>query len=149
MIKATIQECRDAYVAFAGQGGIGSAALPHKAAWRVSRVIGKLKTVVRDFEETHRKLLMDAGGVANGNVVEIAAPERKEGESQADFEGRQKKHIETIHDLNKAVTELTKEEVEVSYDPIPLDLFGDERNPEKSAQLRPVDLESAGPFIKE
>ena len=148
-MKATVQECRDAFKAFSGPGGIGSVVLPAKAAWRVSRLISKLKPVVRDFEETQRKLIIDAGGRESGGMIELKNDPKGKTESDADFKAREAAFLQQINDHTKAVEELTKEEVEVDYESIPLSLFENEREPDKSPALKPMDLANAGPFIQE
>lgn len=146
MVKATVQEVVDAFGAFTS---IGAEKLSAKAAYRVSRLISKLKSEVRDFEETKRKLFLDAGGVNEAGDITIKGPDRCDGESQADFDARVKQHAEVVNKLSDDINALLKEPVEIDYDPIPMTLFENESDPAKSAQLRPVDLANAGPFIKE
>ncbi len=147
MIKATVQEVREAFRAFSV--GIGTVSLPPKAAWRVARLITKLKPIVRDFEETQRKMLLDAGGVNEGGAIVLKLSPRKDDEKQEDFDKREAVHVALVTRLNEGMDELTKEEVEIAYDPIPLSLFENEKDPAKSPDLKPVDLANAGPFLTE
>ena len=146
MIKTTVREVVEAFSALSS---IGAEKLPAKAAYRVSKLISKLKSEVKDFEETKRKLFLDAGGVSENGGITLKEPVRRDDEPQADFDEREKAHKETINKLSADLDELLKEPTEIDYDAIPLSLFENEKDPEKSAQLRPVDLANAGSFIKE
>lgn len=145
MIKVKIQDAKTAYVAFTE---IGQIALPPKAAYRVARLISKLRGPVSSFEETQHKLYLEAGGVLSGNSISVKAPERLDDESPEEFQQREAEHIAKVQQLRQGMKELLDEEVEIDYDPIPLSLF-DNDSPERAAKLKPVDLANAGPFIKE
>lgn len=149
MIKATVQQVRDAYRAFTRINE--EVRLPQKPAWRVARLLGQLKPVVRSFEETQLKLFKNAGGVQGDRGISIPALEREEGEPAADWKGRQDERRELINELNDEIKRLNDEEVEINYDPIPISLFEDEDKtpPEKRRQFSANDFADAGPFLVE
>lgn len=149
MIKATVQEVRDAHRAFRRINE--EVRLPQKAAWRVARLLNLLKPVVRDFEETQLKLFLDAGGVQLGGGVQLESPVRQDGQSIDDFNKIQTAHRETVNKLNDELRGLNKNDVEIQYDAIPLTLFEDEEATpkEKRRQFSANDFADAGPFISE
>ena len=148
-LKATIEEARLAYGALRRMNE--SVKLPQKPAWRVARLMGKLKPIVTDFEETQLKLFKDAGGEQAGNGVQIPPLERREDEPSSSWEARQKERRETIAKLNDDLRELNKTEVDVDYDAIPLSMFEDkEGTPEdKKMRFSANDFHDLGPFITE
>lgn len=148
--KSKLHEVRLAFSAFSGRqmpdgtvdGGIGNADIPAKASHRVSRLIVKLRSELRAFEEAQRKAFLAAGAVNEGGTLMMKAPERKDDESQADFDARVEAHKQAVNKLNEEINELLEQEVEIDYQPIPLSLFED-------SKLKPNDLANAGPFISE
>lgn len=144
MISCTVEDVRSAYRAFRRIGD--EVRLPQKAAWRVSRLISKLKPIVVDFEETQRKLFLDAGAAAMGGLVQIE-PLVRGSESDDEWVARLEKRRDTVNQLNSDIAALTKEGVSVDYDPIPLSLFKGTDN--KDTAISPVDFSDAGPFIIE
>jgi len=149
MIKATVQEVLDSHKAFRRINE--EVRLPQKAAWRVARLLNKLKPEVKNFEEAQLKLFMDAGGVQSGGGVQLEALEREDDESSAEWAKRQKEHRDTLNKLSDEMRGLSKNEVEIDYDPIPLVLFeDDEKTPaEKRRQFSANDFADAGPFLVE
>jgi len=144
MITATVKEICDAYRAFCR---IGEVRLPPKAAWRVSRILSKLKLVVIDFEETQKKLFLDIGGELTTTGVQILPIERNKNENDEDWNKRLAKQRETLIKLNADMTALNKEEVKIDYDPIPLSLFNG--HDEKNIFIAPCDFADAGQFIQD
>lgn len=147
MITATVEEVRNAYRAFRRINE--ETRLPQKPAWRISRLLGKLKPVVVSFEETQLKLFLDAGGHQAGGGVQIDGPEREEGEPAADWRKRFADHREKLNKLNEEIRALNAENVEIDYDAIPLALFeDDEKTPaEKRRQFSANDFADCGQFI--
>lgn len=156
-IKVTMAEVRNAYRAFKGttsgdnklDGGIGNAVLPPKASLRVAKLIRALKDELTDFEEAQRKIIIDAGGVNEMGAALLKLDPRKDDETQDAYDARAEEHRKKVNDINDKVSEMLKEEVDIAVEPLPLSIFENERAPEKSAQLRPVDLADAGQFIRE
>jgi hypothetical protein len=148
-IKATVQEIRDAFSAFTRMNE--EVRLPQKAAWRVARLMGKLKPVVTSFEETQLKLMKDAGGKANDTGFAITAEPRKDGETEAEYRTRMEEHRIVVDTLFEELKALGKEEVEIDYDPIPLSFFADSDKiaEEKRPRFSANDFLKAGSFIKE
>jgi hypothetical protein len=117
--------------------------LPTKAAWRVSRVLSRIRPIVVSFETTQRKLFLDAGGRIEGQSVLIDNVERMNDESDFTFATRREEHRQQMSKLQDEVMELDQEVVALDCDPIPLSLF-----PE-AVEIRPTDLMSAGSFLIE
>jgi hypothetical protein len=149
MVKCTVQEVRDAHRALRRINE--EVRLPQKAAWRVSRLLAKLKPEVVSFEETQLKLFRDAGGVQTGGGVQIDAPERRDDENAMDWAARQKEHRGTLNKLNDELRDLNKNEVEIDYDPLLLALFEDDDTTpkDKRRQFSANDFADVGPFICE
>jgi len=143
MIQTTVEECRTAYRAFRRIGE--ETRLPAKASWRVSRILGKLKSVVADFENVQKDLFLAAGGVIENNGVTLRSLERAEGEDDAVWNKRIMQHQAAIARLTAEMKALLDERVEISYDPIPLSCFGDGGD----VKIAPCDFSDAGQFICE
>ena len=143
MIKATLREALNAHRALQR---IGETKLPAKSAWRVGRLISKLRPISEDYQKTQQKLILDHGGVRSGIEISLAPPVRN-GEDEAAFGVLMSAYRKKVQELNDAMEAVLAEAVEVDYDPIPLALF--EPDADHSAQLAPNDLSGAGPFIKE
>lgn len=139
MIKATIGEAALAYKALRN---IGEQKLKGKAAWRVARLQGKMKDAIVAYEETQKKLFLDHGGKESDKGVTLSMDPRKEEESDADFSAREKEFAEKMTALNHELVALSKQTVEIDYDPIPLEIL-------EEADLSPNDLADMGPFMKE
>jgi len=148
-IKAKVEEVRTAYGALRHMND--EIRLPQAAAWRVARLMGKLKPIVADYEEAQLKLFKDVGGIASQQGINIPPLERGEDESAKDWKKRQDERRADIDALNEAMRELNKNEVEVDYDPLPLNLFEDkEDTPEdKKKKFSANDFADLGPFITE
>ena len=146
-VKTTVQEVRDAYRAFKRISE--EVRLPQKPAWRIGRLLNRLKPVVVDFEETQLQLYRGAGGYENGRGVEIKVPIREEGEDPVVFMERQRDHEAAVARLAEEIRALSGEEVEIDYDPIPLSLLQDDATtkPDKRRQFSPNDFADAGVFI--
>lgn len=149
MIKAKVEEVRAAYKAFLRIAEENR--LPQKPAWRVSRLLGKLKPVVRDFEQTQLRLFRDAGGVERNGGIVLEGPARMEFDTDAEWQAKLDKHNQAVNDLNTQFRGLNAEEVEIDYDALPVNLFEDAENvpAEKRMRFSPNDFADAGPFIKE
>lgn len=150
MIKATVQEVR---LAFAALSRIfEQTKLDQKSAWRISRMLGKLKGHVRDFERVQLKLYMDAGGIIDGRGITINPPQPKQAdETLAEYERRLNEYRERTSRLSREIDALNECVVEVDYDPIPISLLPKERKNEKGenepVEYSVLDLVEAGPFI--
>lgn len=140
MIQATVQQVRDAHRSFRRINE--EVRLPAKAAWRVARLLNKLRTEVVAFEQTQLKLFRDVGGVEHNGGVTLREPERADKETDVALAQRMTEHHATVSRLSDAIRNLNNETVEIDYDPIPLEFFED----------RPVsanDFADAAPFIRE
>lgn len=140
-MEATVEEVKDAFRALSRISEENR--LVAKSAWRVSRMLGKLKPVVKDFEHTQLKLYRDAGGVQSGNGIVIEPPARDDDESETDYRARLDAHNQKMNSLIDQMQELGAEKVSIDYDPLPFSLLGDE------SKLSPNDLSALGPFITE
>lgn len=139
-MRATVQQIRAAYQALTRIGQ--STLLPAKAAWRVARLLNKLRPVVATFEETQLNLFLSAGGVQTDRAVEIAAPVRGDETDEA-WAVRGKAHRDRVNKLNADLMELNKAEEDIDYDPLPLDVFGED------VHVSAIDFAELGPFLKE
>lgn len=146
MIDCTVQEVRDAYRAFKRIGE--ETRLPQKAAWRISRLMGKMKPILADFEEAQKKLFLDAGGAVSGAGVEIRPPERGTDETDEAWDAKLKEHRDTMNRLSQDIAALTKEKAQIDYDPLPLTMLDDD-DPKRAQRFSFNDLADAGPFIAE
>lgn len=138
MIQATVQQ---ALTAFPALQRLSAVPLGAKAAWRLSRLLGKVKSVIIDFETTQKQIFLDAGGVVVGNQLSILEPMRN-GQDDAAWELFMNAHKAKIVALTEQMNELMSESIEIAYEPIDIGLFGD-------AKVSANDLEEAGPFLKE
>lgn len=139
MLKVTVQQAREAYRALRRVND--EVRLPAKAAWRVGRLLTKVKAVVADFEQTQLKLFLQHGGVQSGNGVTISEPLRN-GESDEDWTSIMAKHMAKIAEVNAQLKVLNGEPVEIDHEPISIALFED-------AKVSANDLADAGPFVAE
>lgn len=148
MIKASVEEVRAAYRALRRINE--EVRLTGKAAWRVSRLLNKLKPEVVSFEEAQLALFRGAGGSHAGGGIQIEPPARGDDESQADWDAKLKEHKERINKLNDNLMALNKESVEIDYDPLPLSLFDDDSMPkEKQPRFSANDFADLGQFLTE
>lgn len=149
MLKATVQECREAFIAFRRINE--EVRLPQKPAWRISRLQTLLKPVCISFEETQQKLLTDAGATHGAQGLGLNPPVREVGEPNTDWVARDKAFSATLSEYLSAQKALNAEEVEINYDPIPLKLFDDdEKTPaDKRRQFSANDFMNCGKFLVE
>ncbi len=143
MITSTVSEVRAAYRAFRRMGD--ELRLPQKAAWRVSRLLNKLKGVVVDFEETQLKLFLNAGATQSAGGLQLEALERGKSASDEAWNARLKERREITNKLNEDLMALNQEPVQIDYDAIPLSLF--KGNGAQDLMVAPVDFADAGSFI--
>lgn len=141
MIKATVNEVRDAFRALRRINE--EVRLKHKAAWRVARLLNKLKSALKDFEEAQLKLFTDAGGVPEGNGITLREPVRGKDMADLDWNAAMQAHKDKVTALGKELKALGMEEVEIDYDPIPCSLFDDDM------KVSANDLADAGRFLTE
>lgn len=149
MISVTVEQIRLAYGALRRINE--ETKLPQKAAWRLARLLGKMKPIMVDFEQAQVKIFLDAGGYHSGNGVSIDAPVRGEDETAEAWATRQKTHRELVNKLNDDVKKLNDEVEEIDYEPIPMSLFeDDEKTPvDKRRVFRANDFADAMPFLAE
>jgi hypothetical protein len=138
-MKVTIREIQEAYGAFER---VLKEKLPAKAAWRCSRLLVKVKSELRKFEEFQRDLYLKAGGISQGAQVLIQRPAKKKDETDEAFAERVTAYMKTSHELTTTIKALLDEEISIDYEPIPLALFALE-----GIKLAPFDLAELGPFI--
>lgn len=146
MIEATVEQVR---LAFTALRSMGAQKLPQKPAWRISRLLGKLKPIVAAFEETQLKFFEGLGGQSTDGGMMIPPLERNTGEEDEPWKARLEEHRVAMNNLNKEPRELNKEVVEIDYNPLPLDMFGDaDGTPEhRKMTFSANDLADLGPFI--
>ena len=149
MLNVSVNEVRLAYNAFRRMNE--EIRLQQKPAWRVSRLLGKLKPVVASFEETQLKLYNDAGGIEGGGGIQLTLTPKGENETAESFSARQKEFSAKVSALNNDLRELGEESVDVDYDPLPWSMFDDAPNASEDKKLKynPNDLADAGPFLIE
>lgn len=149
MIKATVEEVRDAYLALSRM--FDEVKLGRDATWRVSRLLGQLKPVAKGFERSQAKLYLDMGGQKTAQGVVLSGIDRNEGESDAGWTERKNAFREKVNTLHDDVDGLLAQEVEINYDPIPLSMLPKkskgERGEEVDVEYRATDLAAAGQFI--
>jgi hypothetical protein len=121
VIKATVQEIRDAFVGFRNLGA--KVRLPEKAAWRVGRLVSKLKAVVIQFEERQLEIFQQAGGVQTGGGIEIQPPTRLHDDSEDAWQDKLKAHREKMKDIAARIRTINAEIEEIDYDRLPRNLF--------------------------
>jgi hypothetical protein len=101
---------------------IGQTKIPARAAYRVSRLIAKLRAELTAFEEARIALVKGLG-------VE-----------QADKPGTWDIPAEKRQEYDEQLEAIAGDLVRVDYDPLPLSIFGD-------APLAPLDIASAERFF--
>lgn len=153
MIKVALSAALGALRAFEH---IGAAPMPPKAAYRVARLIAKLRAEDRAFGEVQGKILKENGGTSTGTGVSIRAPERKKDESDAAFAERRASHEAAMIKITEQLIDLGKQQIEIEYDPIPLSLFElneqDPADPKAKVikpNLTPNDVAAALPFFSD
>ena len=149
MITATLQEVREAHQALRSINSYTR--LTSDPAWKVSRLLGKLKRLVVDYEETQLKLYKDAGGLENMGGVALDIAPRSKDESEEYFATRVRDHRVKVDGLLAELRALNKQQVEIESDPLPLSLFKDRDNTPDAEQKKynANDFVDAGVFIKE
>jgi len=147
MIKCTVKEVIAGYSALRR---LNQQPLPEKAAWRMARLLNKMKVVVLDFEETQIKLFIDAGGVRDMEGIGFPALVRADLDSDAVWNRRISHRQDTIADLQEKLSSLKKEEVEIDYNPVPTSLFAlPGKTPDDEARFSANDFADAAPFLAE
>ncbi len=140
MITCTVRDTTEGYGALRR---IAESQLPQKAAWRIARLINKVRVVIIDYEEAQLALYKKAGGVRGANAVEIPELTRYDYETDGEWAARVEVRRAKLEILHEELAALRKESVEIDYDPIPLSLFGDE------AKFSANDFADAAPFLAE
>lgn len=148
MIKTTVKRVREAYI---GLSNINSGVkLRQKAAWRVARLLGKMKSIVEADEKTRNKLYIDVDAVQITGGWSIMAPEKKEGESPEAWTRRVEEHKQKLKKLREDLESQDEQEVEIDYDLLPLSLFVDEDQArEKENRYSANDLSLALEFFQD
>lgn len=140
MIQTTVQQCVEAHRALRHLSS--ETKLAARAAWRVGRLLNKVKKVVADFEETQLRMYMEAGGLPDrNNSVTIYAPTRKD-ETDEQWAPVLAAHQKKVDDLSHSIKQILAEPASIDYDPIPLELFED-------ARVSPGDLADLEAFLQE
>lgn len=150
MIKVTIEEARSAFTAFTRI--FEETKLDQKATWRVSRLLGKLKNVARDYERSQLKLYKDAGGIIESRGIAMETlPSQQKDEALSEYEARRDRYRERLNNLSDEIEALNQTGVEIDYDAIPLSMMPKERKNEKGekepVEYRATDFAHAGAFI--
>lgn len=147
MIEATTLDVREAYLALRRMNE--ETRLPEKAAWPVSRLMGKLKRAARDAEEDERTLFENAGAVADGQRMTMRGPERRQDESDEEFNARLAEHLANLRSLQAAQRAANQELVQIDCEPLRRSVFADAEGtkPEKLRLFSANDFLDAGPFI--
>lgn len=158
MIEVSMTEATSAHGAFTR---IGAAEMPPKAAYRVARLIAKLRTAAIAGAEEQTDLLKSYGGevVAHNGMSGVAypkAPVREKGETDADFSERERVYQARAVEIAEELKKIGEKKVSIDYDPIPLSMFekleqdpGDAKKQVVKSTLKPNDLADVVPFIAE
>lgn len=120
MIEATLREVVEAYPVLEK---VGQEKLPPKAAWRVARLLAKLRSEHRDYSKVRLEAFKKYGESEDGGQTYTVPLE---------------KHAA----LNEELEQVLAENVKIDYEPIPLELFGE-------SHLAPADLVVLERFVKE
>lgn len=125
--------------------------LPARAAYRVSRLLAKMTSQLRSYDESQVKLIVDAGGARTPMGAALNPPEKIDGESVSEFQKRLQEDARRRVELTEQLRALGLEVVKIDYDPIPLSFFDDDPNspPEKRRVYSSNDFADLGPFISE
>ncbi len=124
MIKATLKELLQAYKALRSIND--TVKLDGKVAYSVARLLRKMKAHVSDFEEAHRKMILDMGGARVGDgMVHLPTLAAEKDEQPEAFAERVKKRAADVDALYKGAEELLQTQVEIDLDPIKASIFDD------------------------
>lgn len=154
MIEVKLSDAISAHRAFTR---IGEADMPPKAAYRVARLIAKLRAEEVAYTEAHVKILKANGGTAvGGGAAPPQPPQREKDETDAAFAERSKQHDAAMVKIADELTVLIGDTVRIDYDPIPLSMF-EKTEPDandKSRQvvkpnLKPNDISQVLAFIED
>lgn len=149
MINTTVREVREAFPALSRM--FEEVKMGQKAAWDVSRLLGKMKPVVRDFERAQVKLYREAGGQQGSGGVILTGIERRKGEEDEEWQVRKDAFRETVNRLHDEVDALDEQEISIELQPIKLSAMPKKRKNERGedvdVEYRATDLAAAGPFI--
>ncbi len=130
-IEVTLERAIAAHRAFTR---IGTAELPPKAAYRVARLIAKLRSEELAFNDAHAALLKSKGGKSTGaGAAPPEPPKREKDETDEAFAAREEAYKALMVDLTEELVKMSEENVKIEYDPIPLTLF------EKTEPVDPSD----------
>lgn len=149
MIQTTLQTAREAYQALRNINGYTK--LSSDPAWKMSRLLNKLKPFVVDYEEAQLKLYRDSGGLEQMGGVSVLPPVKGKDEEDADFEARSNTFRKELDGLYAELRQLNKQGVEIECSPLPLSIFKDKDNTPEDRQkaFNGNDFADAGPFIVE
>jgi hypothetical protein len=152
-IEVKLSVAVSAYAAFTR---IGKKELTPKGSYRVGRLISKLRTEAREWEEQQVKLLREHGGKDEEGSVVLRKPEREEDESDEAFSVRVVEHGNNMKALDVAVKAIMEEMVKIDYDPIPLEMFetqeadpSDPKAKRVKSTIEPNDMSLVLDFVKE
>lgn len=150
MIKTTVGECVTAYRALRRINE--EVRLPQKPAWRIARLLNKIKSVVVDYDATQDKLFRDAGAVPADGGLRLEDPKREDGETLDTFQKRKQNYLTSLNNIHAEQQALGKESVEIDYDLIPLSLLQDDEKtdaPGKQRRYSANDFADASSFFSE
>ena len=154
MIEVKLSEAISAHRAFTR---IGEADMPPTAAYRVGRLIAKLRSEQLAYQDAHVKLLKSKGGESvGGGAAPPPEPVREKDEADDAFAAREAAYKATMVEIADELVTLMEQTVKIDYDPIPLKLF-EKTEPDPSdpkvkvvkSNLKPNDMADVLPFIKE
>jgi hypothetical protein len=141
---------REATIGYGALRRIAQTTLPQKGAWRVARLINKIKAVVVEFEETQTELFLNAGAVRTQAGVELPELVREDHESDIEWGVRVDRRRQLISTIHSEIEAARKKEVEIDYDPIPTTLFEKPgKKPEEEVDFSANDFADAAPFLTE
>jgi len=148
MIEATLQEVTLAYRALRRIND--ETRQPAKAAWRISRLLGKMSSPLKHYEEAQVKLILDAGGIRTVTGAMLQEPVRN-GEDPETWAKILEDDSRERLQLREQLTLLSEEKIKIEYDPIPLTMLDDDpaAPPDKKRGYSANDFADLGPFISE
>jgi hypothetical protein len=140
MISSTLH---DAYSAFKALRSINdSTKLPAKTAWRVSRLLSKLTSALKAYDAAQVKLILDHGGVRTAIGAQLNQFSPDPADSEVMVARKRSEDADNRAKLQAELWKLGEEMINIEYDPLPLEFFGD-------LPMSANDLADLGPYISE
>lgn len=144
MIKATVLEYRNAYPALLAAFDMK---LKGKAAYRVTRMISKVKSVLIDAEDLQTQIIKAAGGemIPNpngGTQLGLKPPARNKDHTDDEHNAVEEEFKESVESVTASMKALNEDDRTIEWDPIPMSMF------DESFTFAPKDLVELDKFIE-